>query len=61
MGDPTYSQSDLPEPSEPSGPAGPAGPADPSGPPEPVTPAGRDGLAAVLARPERAVVALDFD
>ncbi|MET8689742.1 trehalose-phosphatase [Streptomyces sp. NPDC004732] len=29
--------------------------------PEPVTPAGRDGLAALLARPERAVVALDFD
>lgn len=52
MGDPTYSQSDLPEPS---------GPAGASGPPEPVTPAGRDGLAAILARPERAVVALDFD
>ncbi|AZQ72982.1 MULTISPECIES: trehalose-phosphatase [Streptomyces] len=29
--------------------------------PEPVTEAGRDGLAALLARPERAVVALDFD
>ncbi|MBZ6473772.1 trehalose-phosphatase [Streptomyces griseocarneus] len=29
--------------------------------PEPVTAAGRDGLAALLARPERAVVALDFD
>ncbi|MGK5631118.1 trehalose-phosphatase [Streptomyces sp. URMC 123] len=27
----------------------------------PVTPAGRDGLAALLERPERAVVALDFD
>ncbi|MBP2404517.1 Trehalose-phosphate phosphatase [Streptomyces netropsis] len=29
--------------------------------PDPVTPAGRDGLAALLARPGRAVVALDFD
>ncbi|MEV5506311.1 trehalose-phosphatase [Streptomyces orinoci] len=29
--------------------------------PEPVTQAGRDGLAALLKRPERAVVALDFD
>ncbi|GAB7031683.1 trehalose-phosphatase [Streptomyces sp. NPDC021749] len=29
--------------------------------PTPVTPAGRDGLAALLAHPERAVVALDFD
>lgn len=29
--------------------------------PEPVTAAGREGLAALLARPERAVVALDFD
>ncbi|GAA0413695.1 trehalose-phosphatase [Streptomyces luteireticuli] len=29
--------------------------------PEPVTPAGREGLAALLARPGRAVVALDFD
>ncbi|MFI9171820.1 trehalose-phosphatase [Streptomyces lincolnensis] len=29
--------------------------------PVPVTPAGRDGLAAILARPERAVIALDFD
>jgi trehalose 6-phosphate phosphatase len=29
--------------------------------PVPVTPAGRDGLAALLARPERAVIALDFD
>ncbi|WP_414168251.1 trehalose-phosphatase [Streptoverticillium reticulum] len=29
--------------------------------PDPVTSAGRDGLAALLARPERAVVALDFD
>ncbi|MEU9604990.1 trehalose-phosphatase [Streptomyces sp. NPDC048057] len=28
---------------------------------EPSTPAGRDGLAALLARPEKAVVALDFD
>ncbi|CAM5446992.1 Trehalose 6-phosphate phosphatase OS=Streptomyces alboniger OX=132473 GN=otsB PE=3 SV=1 [Streptomyces alboniger] len=46
MGDPTYAQ--------------PAEPARP-GLPEPVTPAGREGLAALLARPERAVVALDFD
>ncbi|QKW28135.1 trehalose-phosphatase [Streptomyces seoulensis] len=29
--------------------------------PTPATQAGRDGLAAVLARPERAVIALDFD
>ncbi|MGW0737615.1 trehalose-phosphatase [Streptomyces sp. NPDC002851] len=29
--------------------------------PEPSTPAGREGLTALLARPERAVVALDFD
>ncbi|MFE7239707.1 trehalose-phosphatase [Streptomyces sp. NPDC057580] len=29
--------------------------------PTPTTPAGREGLAALLARPERAVVALDFD
>ncbi|MFH8368704.1 trehalose-phosphatase [Streptomyces sp. NPDC018031] len=29
--------------------------------PEPATPAGRDGLAALLAHPERTVVALDFD
>nr|BFD84141.1 trehalose-phosphatase [Streptomyces sp. Xyl84] len=29
--------------------------------PTPVTRAGRDGLAALLARPERAVIALDFD
>ncbi|MBF6044199.1 trehalose-phosphatase [Streptomyces sp. NRRL B-1677] len=29
--------------------------------PVPVTPAGRDGLAALLAGPQRAVVALDFD
>ncbi|MGV9991327.1 trehalose-phosphatase [Streptomyces sp. NPDC003374] len=29
--------------------------------PVPVTQAGRDGLAAILARPERAVIALDFD
>ncbi|MEV7190797.1 trehalose-phosphatase [Streptomyces sp. NPDC093510] len=46
MGDPTYSLSDLPEP---------------PGLPVPVTSAGCDGLAAFLARPERAVVALDFD
>ncbi|CAM5437898.1 trehalose-phosphatase [Streptomyces tanashiensis] len=29
--------------------------------PHPTTPTGRDGLAALLARPEKAVVALDFD
>ncbi len=29
--------------------------------PEPVTPHGRDGLAAILANPRRALVALDFD
>ncbi|GHE51404.1 trehalose 6-phosphate phosphatase [Streptomyces longispororuber] len=29
--------------------------------PEPTSAAGRDGLAAILARPERAVIALDFD
>lgn len=29
--------------------------------PSPSTPAGRDGLAALLARPQKAVVALDFD
>ncbi|MER7813263.1 trehalose-phosphatase [Streptomyces sp900116325] len=29
--------------------------------PTPTTPAGREGLAAILARPDRAVVALDFD
>ncbi|PZG77570.1 trehalose-phosphatase, partial [Streptomyces sp. NTH33] len=29
--------------------------------PTPATRAGRDGLAALLARPERAVIALDFD
>ncbi|NEE08986.1 trehalose-phosphatase, partial [Streptomyces sp. SID7499] len=29
--------------------------------PNPTTPAGREGLDAVLARPDRAVVALDFD
>ncbi|MDF6044007.1 trehalose-phosphatase [Streptomyces sp. JH14] len=29
--------------------------------PTPTTPAGREGLAALLARPDRAVVALDFD
>jgi trehalose 6-phosphate phosphatase len=32
-----------------------------AGLPEPATRAGRDGLAALLARPERAVIALDFD
>ncbi|MFD7510922.1 trehalose-phosphatase [Streptomyces sp. NPDC059853] len=41
----------------------PSSPSSPSSPslPEPVTEAGRDGLAALLARPERALVALDFD
>ncbi|MEU6160072.1 trehalose-phosphatase [Streptomyces sp. NPDC047130] len=34
---------------------------DMQGLPEPVTAAGRDGLAAILAAPERAVIALDFD
>ncbi|GGZ44860.1 trehalose 6-phosphate phosphatase [Streptomyces inusitatus] len=29
--------------------------------PDPSTPAGRDGLAAILARPREAVIALDFD
>ncbi|MDP5313682.1 trehalose-phosphatase [Streptomyces poriferorum] len=29
--------------------------------PDPVTPAGQEGLAALLARPDRAVIALDFD
>ncbi|PCG84000.1 trehalose-phosphatase [Streptomyces sp. WZ.A104] len=29
--------------------------------PTPTTPAGREGLSAVLARPDRAVIALDFD
>ncbi|MFD7599527.1 trehalose-phosphatase [Streptomyces mirabilis] len=29
--------------------------------PTPVTPAGRDGLDAILTRPDRAVIALDFD
>ncbi|MFI5632846.1 trehalose-phosphatase [Streptomyces sp. NPDC051664] len=29
--------------------------------PTPTTPAGREGLAAILARPDRALVALDFD
>ncbi|WLQ41618.1 trehalose-phosphatase [Streptomyces laculatispora] len=29
--------------------------------PTPTTPAGREGLAALLARPDRAVIALDFD
>ncbi|MEV5982014.1 trehalose-phosphatase [Streptomyces sp. NPDC052114] len=46
MGDPSHSLPDQP------------GPPDL---PAPATPAGRDGLAALLARPERAVVALDFD
>ncbi|WP_055699349.1 MULTISPECIES: trehalose-phosphatase [Streptomyces] len=46
MGDPSHSLPDQP------------GPPDL---PEPATSAGRDGLAALLARPERAVVALDFD
>ncbi|MFJ2771785.1 trehalose-phosphatase [Streptomyces sp. NPDC087300] len=36
-------------------------PKDPAELPEPVTPAGRDGLGVLLAHPERAVVALDFD
>ncbi|MFF1919409.1 trehalose-phosphatase [Streptomyces sp. NPDC058221] len=30
-------------------------------PPAPTTPAGQEGLAALLARPDRAVIALDFD
>lgn len=34
---------------------------DPGPVPRPHTPAGRDGLAALLAHPERAVIALDFD
>ncbi|MFD0312384.1 trehalose-phosphatase [Streptomyces sp. NPDC127119] len=34
---------------------------DPSSPPSPVTTAGRDGLAAILARPHKAVLAFDFD
>ncbi|QEV18771.1 trehalose-phosphatase [Streptomyces alboniger] len=46
MGDPTYAQPDR---------------AGRPGLPEPVTSAGRDGLAALLARPDRSVVALDFD
>ncbi|NEB67806.1 trehalose-phosphatase, partial [Streptomyces fulvissimus] len=29
--------------------------------PTPTTPAGREGLEAILARPDRAVIALDFD
>ncbi|MFG3498668.1 trehalose-phosphatase [Streptomyces sp. NPDC047928] len=33
----------------------------PSALPRPTTPAGRDGLAAILARPGKAVVAVDFD
>lgn len=43
--------------------AAPHSPPDPDpGPvPRPHTPAGRDGLAALLAHPERAVIALDFD
>ncbi|TXC96115.1 trehalose-phosphatase [Streptomyces sp. ISID311] len=34
---------------------------EPGSVPTPHTPAGRDGLAALLAHPERAVIALDFD
>ena len=34
---------------------------DSSSMPNPVTPAGRDGLDAIIARPERAVLAFDFD
>ncbi|PSM44445.1 trehalose-phosphatase [Streptomyces dioscori] len=34
---------------------------DPSSLPSPVTTAGRDGLAAILARPRKAVLAFDFD
>ncbi|MEV7715644.1 hypothetical protein AB0Q94_39695, partial [Streptomyces sp. NPDC088270] len=33
----------------------------PSELPNPTTPAGREALAAILARPDRAVIALDFD
>ncbi|MEU4798703.1 trehalose-phosphatase [Streptomyces sp. NPDC023327] len=46
MGDSTYAQPDR---------------SGRPGLPEPVTPAGREGLAAILERPERSVVALDFD
>ncbi|MFD9074155.1 trehalose-phosphatase [Streptomyces lasiicapitis] len=45
MGDPTHSSSTHSSPTL----------------PQPLTPAGRDGLAAILSRPERAVIALDFD
>ncbi|MEW1546066.1 trehalose-phosphatase [Streptomyces tsukubensis] len=38
-----------------------ASPSPGHGLPRPSTPAGRDGLAALLARPEKAVIALDFD
>ncbi|QDY77474.1 trehalose-phosphatase [Streptomyces qinzhouensis] len=38
-----------------------ASPSPAHGLPRPSTPAGRDGLAALLARPEKAVIALDFD
>ncbi|MFJ8230620.1 trehalose-phosphatase [Streptomyces sp. NPDC094448] len=38
-----------------------ASPSPGPGLPRPSTPAGRDGLAALLARPEKAVIALDFD
>lgn len=41
--------------------AAPHSPPDPDPVPRPHTPAGRDGLAALLAHPERAVIALDFD
>lgn len=44
-----------------SNPHAPAPSANPSEFPTPTTPAGREALAAILARPERAVVALDFD
>lgn len=69
MGSSPYSPdaSHTPEPAEPAerGPGGSPG-ASPDPSPgaalaEPSTPAGRDGLAALLARPEKAVVALDFD
>ncbi|MEV0845148.1 trehalose-phosphatase [Streptomyces sp. NPDC049954] len=60
--------SHTPEPSEPSaspevpGSSGTPGDAPvPDGLPRPVTEAGRAGLAALLARPDRAVIALDFD
>lgn len=47
----------TPKPTEPG--AGPASPA--AALPAPTTAAGREGLAALLARPDRAVIALDFD